>query len=179
MASLPRLSLQALLLAILLATFTRTFVVQGVHIPSGSMSPALVAGDHALVGKLIYQTPRTGPLAPFRPSRAVRRGDVVVFRSPSDPGTLLVKRCVGLPGEVVSVTAHPVSVPRGHYFVLGDDRQGSYDSRDFGPIPHAALVGRVTLVYWSLRPRASDLDEGAVRRLFSGTRWNRTFHVVR
>jgi signal peptidase I len=93
----------AFLVAIILALFTRTFLVQAFRIPTPSMEPTLRVGDHLLVDKFIYGSLRTGSAAPaWLPARGIRRGDVVVFRSPVDPGRNLIKRCLGLPGETVA-----------------------------------------------------------------------------
>jgi signal peptidase I len=95
------------LVATLLAVFARTFIVQAFTIPSDSMEPGLLAGDHILVNKLIYRPGRGFPLLP---RRDVRRGDVVVFaappnRGPADrgPAPRLIKRCAALPGETVEI----------------------------------------------------------------------------
>jgi signal peptidase I len=94
--------LEALLVAVVFATFARTFVVQAFKIPTPSMEKNLLIGDHILVNKLIY-----GPASKVEravlPQRAVRRGDVVVFRFPDDPGRDFIKRCVGLPGDTVEI----------------------------------------------------------------------------
>ncbi len=95
--------LEALLIAVIFATFARTFVFQAFKIPSGSMENNLLIGDHILVNKFIY-----GPvLLPFErallPSREVRRGDVVVFRFPQDPSRDFIKRAVGIPGDTVQL----------------------------------------------------------------------------
>ena len=100
----------ALMVAILLAVYTRTFVVQGFHIPSDSMAPALIAGDHILVNKFIYAGARypESRWARILPVRDVRRGDVAVFRSP--PGPVVIKRCLGLPGETVEMRRHQLKI---------------------------------------------------------------------
>jgi signal peptidase I len=96
---------EALLVAILFATFARTFLVQAFRIPTGSMRPNLVVGDHLLVNKFVY-----GPTAfawehRWLPMRRVERGDVVVFRYPLDLSRDFIKRCVGIPGEQVRLAA--------------------------------------------------------------------------
>lgn len=139
--------LEALLIAVIFATFARTFVFQAFKIPSGSMEENLLIGDHILVNKFIYG-PRPSALErALLPFRDVRRGDVVVFRWPVDPSRDFIKRAVGLPGDVVklvdkhlyvngklvadeSYTYHsdPVTYPRG-------PAQSSGHSRDnFGPV---------------------------------------------
>jgi signal peptidase I len=139
--------LEALLIAVVFATFARTFVFQAFKIPSGSMEENLLIGDHILVNKFIYG-PRASALEKaLLPFREVRRGDVVVFRWPVDPSRDFIKRAVGLPGDVVkfvdkrlyvngkpvadeSYTYHsdPVTYPRA-------PAQGPGHSRDnFGPV---------------------------------------------
>lgn len=151
-------------LAVLAALALRTWVIEPFYIPSGSMEPTLQVGDKILVNKLSYDF------------HAVHRGDIVVFRRPpNDPEPAikdLVKRVIGLPGETISAsggevyidgrplpepwlpkgvtTANfgPVHIPRGEYFVMGDNRGDSADSRVFGPIPKSLIVGRVFLRIW-------------------------------
>jgi signal peptidase I len=151
----PRVALIALLAVIPV----RLFVAEPVRIPSSSMRPTVVAGEHVLVDKLTYRL------------RVPRRWELVVFDLPG--GELGLKRVVGLPGDRValrdgalvvdgrrveenyvdyeSVDATffgPVTVPRGHLFVMGDRRANSEDSRDFGPVPLADVVGQAVLVVW-------------------------------
>jgi signal peptidase I len=151
----PRVALISLLVLIAV----RVFVAEPVRIPSSSMRPTVVAGEHVLVDRLTYRL------------RAPRRWELVVFDLPD--GQLGLKRVVGLPGDRValrdgalvidgrrveedyvdyeSVDATffgPVTVPRGQLFVLGDRRANSEDSRDFGPVPLANVVGRAVLVVW-------------------------------
>lgn len=98
--------LEAALLAVVLATFVRTFLVQVLEIPSASMAPGLIAGDRVAVNRFIYGEPSPLPwLRPLLPTRDVRRGDVVVFRFPADPRRDFVKRCLGLPGDEVTIEA--------------------------------------------------------------------------
>jgi signal peptidase I len=97
--SLLREYLEALLIAVVFATFARTWVVQAFKIPSGSMEQNLLIGDHILVNKFIYG-PVLHPLERrLLPMREVERGDVVVFKFPTDPSRDFIKRCMGLPGD--------------------------------------------------------------------------------
>lgn len=160
----------ALLLFLGLQVSLQNFRVEG-H----SMEPTLHQGEYVMVSKLSYRLEALEALPLlgewFRPPR---RGDVVVFRFPQDPSRDFVKRIVGLPGEVVDVRdgrvyingepleepwlppgtqvercyVCPLTVPADHYFVMGDNRPGSNDSRHWGPVPRRLLVGRVFLVYW-------------------------------
>jgi signal peptidase I len=95
--------LEALLIAVIFATFARTFVFQAFKIPSGSMENNLLIGDHILVNKFIYG-PAVSPLErALLPARGVRRGDIVVFRFPQDPSRDFIKRAVGIPGDTVQL----------------------------------------------------------------------------
>lgn len=95
--------LEALLVAVVFATFARTYVVQAFKIPTGSMEQNLLVGDHILVNKMAFSpAPTTFERVAF-PRRAVRRGDVVVFRFPLEPRRDFIKRCVGLPGDELEI----------------------------------------------------------------------------
>lgn len=151
---------ETVLLALLIFFGTR-MVVQNFRVDGGSMIPALENGEFLLVNKLAYvaSTPD--------------RGDVVVFRSPAKPDEDLVKRIIGLPNETVEFhdggvfvdgrrlaedeyfagitgtrAGRSLVVPDQAYFVLGDNRGQSIDSRSFGIVPGASIVGKVWLVYW-------------------------------
>ena len=173
---------EAICLAILLALFVRAFVVQAFKIPSGSMKPTLLVGDHILVNKFIY-----GVKIPFTQKYLVRlsdpkRFDVIVFIYPVDPSKDFIKRIIGLPGDEVQVVdkkvyingellndpyAHfvdgdnttgesakgafygPVKVPADSYFVMGDNRDRSLDSRFWGFVSRDAIKGKAFIIYWS------------------------------
>ena len=95
--------LEALLVAVIFATFVRTYTAQAFKIPSGSMKDNLLVGDHILVNKLVYG-PAASPLERLlMPLREVRRGDVVVFRYPPDPTRDFIKRCVGVAGDTIEI----------------------------------------------------------------------------
>ncbi len=96
--------IEVLILSILLAVFARTFLVQAFEIPSGSMEPNLMVGDHLLVNKMIFGPAPTALERWLLPQRKVRRGDVVVFRHPEEPTRDLVKRCVATGGDEVRIT---------------------------------------------------------------------------
>ncbi len=158
--------------------FVQAFVVQAFVVPTSSMEDTLLIGDHLLVNKLYY-APYSSKIEKFiLPIGDVKRGDIVVFRFPKDPRFDYVKRVIGLPGDVVEVLeGHayvngklidgpyvrfkptpykppdfgPIKVPEGHLFVMGDNRNNSYDSRFWGFLPMNHLRGRPWFIYWSLR----------------------------
>jgi signal peptidase I len=95
--------LEAFLIAVIFATFARTFVVQAFKIPSGSMEQNLLIGDHILVNKFVYGPTRFAFERHLLPSRQVHRGDIVVFKWPKDPERDFIKRCMGVPGDTIEV----------------------------------------------------------------------------
>jgi len=173
---------EALGMAVILALFVRTFVVQAFKIPSGSMLPTLQVGDHILVNKFIY-----GVHVPFWEKRILplsspHRGDVIVFVYPVDQTKDFIKRVVAVGGDVVEIRdkrvfidgeawddphasfvdgearGHgsvprdnygPLTVPPGHLFVMGDNRDRSYDSRFWGFVDLDEVKGKAFLIYWS------------------------------
>jgi signal peptidase I len=94
---------EAILVAVLLALFARAYLFEAFEIPSGSMERTLLVGDHIVVDKAAY-APHRGPWRLLLPYREVAPGDVVVFRSPVEPGKDLVKRAIGLPGDTIRLT---------------------------------------------------------------------------
>ena len=153
--------------ALLVALLVRTFFIQAFWIPSDSMEPTLHKGDRVLVNKLSYRFNDVG------------RGDIIVFKrpeaarssNPDDDIEDLIKRVVGLPGDVLKTVdgeiyvndeplsepylpegtrtvmpsgqdMPPTEVPEGHYFMMGDNRGNSQDSRYFGAIDEDLIVGR-------------------------------------
>ncbi len=134
-----RENVEAILLAILLALFIRTFVVQAFKIPSGSMEDTLLIGDHILVNKFLY-----GVRMPFSnktivPVSTPKRGDIVVFKFPQDPKMDFIKRVVGIPGDVVECRNKVVYVngePEGNNHAVHKEaftlRHGGRDN--FGPV---------------------------------------------
>jgi signal peptidase I len=137
-------------------------MMQAYYIPTPSMEPSLRAGDYLLVNKT---------------ARNPQRGEMVVFRYHKDPSQTFIKRVIGLPGDRIRIenkqvirnservsesyvrltnTADPtrdnfseVTVPADTLFVMGDNRDLSLDSRTFGSVPEANVIGRPWMVYWS------------------------------
>jgi len=120
--SLLREYLEALLIAVIFATFARTWIVQAFKIPSGSMEKNLLIGDHILVNKFIYGPTASPWEEKLLPIRKVRRGDVVVFKYPEDPTRAFIKRCMGLPGHTLKIIDKDLYINGKH----GDDSGVTY-----------------------------------------------------
>src|ERR1044071_6830737 len=95
--------LEALIIAAVFLRFAHTFVVQAFYIPSGSMEDTLLIADHLFVNRFIYGPAATDLERKLLPLRPLRRGDIVVFRSPEDSRMDVVKRCIGVPGDNIEV----------------------------------------------------------------------------
>jgi len=171
---------KAILTAVVLALVIRTFGVQAFRIPSPSMEDTLLVGDHLFVSKFLYgaEIPFTGGVR-LPGVRDPQRGDVIVFKYPEDPSQDYIKRCVGVPGDVIEYHDKvlfvngerqvepyvkladgqrqrptrdnwgPVTVPEGKYFMMGDNRDRSSDSRYWGFVDHSELRGKAIFIYWS------------------------------
>jgi signal peptidase I len=110
--SQPREYLESIVVAVILALFIRTFVVQAFKIPTGSMETNLLIGDHLLVNKLVY-SPSFGSLEGVGFAKEkIARGHVVVFKFPEDPTRDFIKRVVGLPGETIEMRGKRIYVDK-------------------------------------------------------------------
>jgi signal peptidase I len=227
--SVAREYFESIVIAVILALFIRTFVVQAFKIPTGSMENNLLIGDHLLVNKFIFGPARSRLERSLLPLADVKRGDIIVFKYPEEPDRDFIKRVIGLPGETIElrqkkvyingqgqdepyvhflalpetsselheVTSFdvrerygPVTVPADHYFVMGDNRDNSQDSRYWGFLPRDYIKGKALVIYWSYESDREDYeDEGAAATLkglgsvfvhfFTRTRWDRMFHQIR
>jgi signal peptidase I len=108
--SLVREYFEALLIAVIFATFARTYVIQAFKIPTGSMEENLLVGDHILVNKFIFGRVSSKAGRFLLPYQELRRGDVVVFRFPEDPTRDFIKRCIGLPGDEIEIVDKSIFV---------------------------------------------------------------------
>ncbi len=257
--SLLREYFESAIVTFLMALFFMTFVAQAAAVPTASMENTINVGDHFLINKFIFAQ---GPHAPFLPQREIRRGDIVVFKYPSDKGTddkivqyqtLYIKRVIGLPGETVEVRGadvlingqvipehrvvardpemgndhaalrdltptaaqgsepytvyyrpetisparggHPYvspgfsygvhgpeKIPADSYFMMGDNRDNSADSRYFGFVKRDLIVGRAMFVIWSFDESAAKSTMpliGPVLDFFHNTRWSRTGTLIK
>jgi signal peptidase I len=187
---------ETLVIALVIALFVRSFVVQAFKIPSSSMEPTLLVGDHILVNKFMYgiRIPMIGKKV-FSFSKP-RRGDVIVFIFPNDRSKDYIKRVIGLPGEKVEIRERKIYIndrliedPWGKYlppdhlidfgpkvvlpdslFVMGDNRNNSEDSRYWGYVPLDDVLGKAFVMYWSWDWRASSL--------VSKVRWKRIGSLI-
>ena len=155
--------LHDLVVAVLFCFFLVSFVGQAFRVQGTSMLPLLEDGERIVVNKLVYRF------------RSIARGDVVVFWFPGDPSVSFIKRVVGLPGDVVELrrgvlyvngrlvdegylapryrdedSYGPTQVKKGFYYVLGDHRNSSNDSRSWGEVPEKYIYGRAEARFWPL-----------------------------
>ena len=233
-------TIRTVIYAVLIAVAVRTFAFEPFSIPSGSMIPTLLVGDYLFVSKYSYGYSRysfpfglgmfSGRILGSEPER----GDVVVFKKPTDNATDYIKRIVGLPGDQIQVRSSILyingeamprervddledpgggsrkmqqyretlpngvsylvldrgpneyldntlvyTVPPGHYFVMGDNRDNSADSRvlgDVGYVPKDNLIGRAELLFYSTDGTA---DWWEFWQWPSATRYGRLFQAVR
>ncbi len=165
---------ESIVIAIVLALFVRTFIMGVFKIPTGSMRPTLIEGDHILVNRFIYNfiTPK--------------RGEIIVFKSTEEKKKYIIKRLIALGGETVQIKDgrvyvngtlvdelvddelsfsnrfyynrgdfgqedQKIDVPEDSFYVLGDNSSGSRDSRYWGFVPKKRLVGKAFLIYWPFK----------------------------
>jgi len=173
---------EAIVIAVLIAFFIRTFIIQAFKIPSGSMKPTLQIGDHILVTKFIYGIKIPIIRKTLASISEPKRGDMVVFIYPEDRSKDFVKRVIGIGGDNIEIRNKkiylnglpykdnygaytddmiipgvaqprdnfgPVTVPPGSVFVMGDNRDQSYDSRFWGFVDLRDVLGKAFIIYWS------------------------------
>jgi signal peptidase I len=198
---------ESICVAVILALFVRTFVVQAFKIPTGSMENNLLIGDHLLVNKFVFAPTASGVEDAVLPIDPIERGDIIVFKYPEDPERDFIKRTIGLPGETIELrnkkvfvngtvldepyvqylwtpsdeegtfdfdvrmSYGPVTVPEGQYFMMGDNRDNSQDSRYWGFLPREYIKGKALFVYFSFGDEAGS-------NIFSSIRWNRLLHQI-
>jgi signal peptidase I len=208
-----RLSKRRVIILAAIVMVMRIFVGEASVVPTASMEGTILVGDHLFMDKLLYG-PEI-PLLHWRLPmlKTIRRGDIVVFRYPKDPSETFLKRVTAVGGDTLEIrdgvlfvnsqaivepyAVHhapihnrqeswgPTVVPAGQLFVMGDNRDNSSDSRDWGFVPVTNVIGEPMFVYWSYdAPTSRWLDEdprhkirfyaSIVGNFFSNTRWSRT-----
>ena len=220
---------ESIVIAVILALFIRTFVVQAFKIPTGSMENNLLVGDHLLVNKFVFGPTDTALERALLPMGTIKRLEIIVFKYPEEPDRDYIKRVIGLPGETVEVREKkvyingtalvepyvhflqppaatselhevtsfdvrerygPVTVPAGQYFMMGDNRDNSADSRYWGFLRRDYIKGKALVIYWSYQAEREDYQDesaGATAKglvsvfahFFTRTRWDRMFHQTR
>lgn len=173
---------QPIIIALIAALIIRAYVIQAFKIPSGSMIPTLLIGDHILVNKFLY-----GTKIPFSDKRVLifkkpERGDIIVFKYPEDPKKDFIKRIIAIEGDkiesrdkIIYVNGDKLSesyvqhtdnailpqgiglrdnfgtmvIPEHKFFVMGDNRDQSHDSRFWGFVDAQDIKGKALIIYWS------------------------------
>ncbi len=163
--------------SVVLALIVRALLIQSYHIPSESMKDTLLKGDFLFANKFIYGAKIPFIDARMPRVRDPKPGDVVIFKFPGDGETDYIKRCVAVEGQSVELKGKnlyvdgkkveedyakyvggnnkmrdfgPVVVPESHIFVLGDNRDRSYDSRYWGPLDMKYIRGKAMFLYFSV-----------------------------
>lgn len=208
-----RVSTRRLIFLAAIALGIRIFVGEASVVPTASMEGTILVGDHLFMDKLLYgpEIPVVHWRLPM--VKTIHRGDIIVFRYPKDPSETFLKRVAAMGGDrleirdgVLYVNSQPVRepyavhlapvhspeeswgptvVPEGKLFVMGDNRDNSSDSRDWGFVPVSNVIGEPLFVYWSYdAPSSRWLDENVEHQMsfyasiagnfFSHTRWSRT-----
>jgi signal peptidase I len=158
-----RTSMRDLVISVIVAFFIIIFVYQPVKVEGGSMEPGLEDQERIFINKLAYRF------------ESIERGDIIVFRYPRDPRKSFIKRVIGLPADHIRIAyghvyvngqelSEPyvpsdyldarsysdIVVPKNSYFVLGDHRSMSNDSREFGPVMRSYIYGKAVFGYWPM-----------------------------
>ena len=168
-------------------------VAQATVVPTESMTPTILVGDHFFLDKLAFPANYPVAIQKYLPNRTIHRGEIMAFWSPESPDLRLVKRVIGLPGETVEVrhrdvyingrkltepyAVHtdpvefarrddygPVTLGPDQFFMMGDNRDNSNDSCFWGPAPCQNFIGRPLFVYWSY-------DDEPQTHQFTTTEW--------
>jgi signal peptidase I len=189
-------------------------LVQARVIPSGSMENTVLIGDHLIVSRIGYDAgiPFTNVHVPLW--RNPKRQQIIVFRAPlpQEGNPDFIKRVIGLPGDTLEIKAGvvyvggqplaepyreeppnpsefrgPWKVPAGEYFMMGDNRENSYDSRYWGFVPRENIIGTPVMIYMSIDAPEEVWDPGHVGERFATylsvivhpgeVRWKRLFHT--
>lgn len=214
---------ESLLFTIIFVLVFTSYIAQATQVPTESMKPTILVGDHFFLDKIAFSANYPVVLRPYLPRRSVNRGDIVAFKSPVDGNIPFVKRVIGIPGDTVMLRDKnlylngkkleepykihvdstiyeedgwtpeelkvrdnygPITVPSDSYFVMGDNRDNSNDSRYWGFIARDEIIGKPLFIYWSYEGDPYVPGEMSIREwlagygsiaihFFSRTRWFR------
>ena len=193
-------------------------VAQATVVPSESMTPTILVGDHFFLDKVAFPANYPEAVQKYLPVRTISRGEIVALWSPQNPNTRLIKRIIGLPGETIEIrdrevyingqkldepyAVHtdaqtfdrrdnlvPITIPADQFFLMGDNRDNSNDSRFWGFAPRSNLIGKPLFIYWSYEdmPYSEEMtltqwlehSASVAAHFFTKTRWLRTGTVLR
>jgi signal peptidase I len=214
-------NVKSVLIAVVLAVIIKTSVVEAYKIPSASMEDTLLTGDFLIANKFVYgaRIPLVNWRLPA--FSMPEPGEVVIFKWPGDKTTNYIKRCVATAGQTIEIKDNvlyidgkefpnppeskftqspagyvqrnygPSIVPADCYFMMGDNRNNSYDSRYWGPVHESLILGEAMFIHWSWEPdeqspEVSVSDPLSVPRLFlynivhfiERVRWSRLFNII-
>ena len=201
--------------------FFTQHIAQATMVPTESMVPTILVGDHFLLDKVAFPANYPKAVQRLLPERTIHRGDILVFRSPEDPDRQLVKRVIAIPGDILEIregdlhingekldepyVVHnlpsslrpvapvsdigPIRIPSDSFFMMGDNRDNSRDSRYFGLVRRPALIGKPLFIYWSYQSAPYPDGGGTVREwaeyyasvamhFLTRTRWSRTGAIL-
>ncbi len=204
---------ETILICVIFVVFTRAFIFQQSKIPSGSMEDTLLIGDYIMVNRYVFSPAESGWEKAILPVRDIRRGDVIVFKFPEEPETDYIKRVIGLPGDTLEIrrgivyingdrledpyvkeayrlgdSYPPTKIPDGKYWVMGDHRDRSSDSRVWGYVSRDLIKGRALLIWWSYTEGPNDINlrgmdqlkaiGSKVAHVLTRSRWGRCFTLI-
>ncbi len=220
--------LESLVFSLIFVFFFTNFIAQATQVPTESMKPTILVGDHFFLDKFAFPANYPDFLLHMLPTREIRRGDIVAFKSPENPKIPFIKRVIGLPGETLEIRDKtvfingkelhesykyfidpnvyeresgipsdyivrdnfgPKTIPAHSYFMMGDNRDNSNDSRYWGVVDSKLVIGKPLFIYWSYDappydPRSKSLLEhvreyaSVAINFFSKTRWARTGKIL-
>jgi len=221
--------IESLVFSLIFVFFFTNFIAQATQVPTESMKPTILVGDHFFLDKFAFPANYPDFVLKVLPTRHIHREEIVAFKSPENPKIPFIKRVIGLPGETLEIRDKvvyingkmleepykyfidsniyergsgiphdyvvrdnygPMKIPADCYFMMGDNRDNSNDSRYWGVVQGKYIIGKPLFVYWSYEadpydPRPKSILEyakeyGSVAvNFFSKTRWSRTGRILK
>jgi len=221
--------IESLVFSLIFVFFFTNFIAQATQVPTESMKPTILVGDHFFLDKFAFPANYPDFMLKVLPTRHIQREEIVAFKSPENPKIPFIKRVIGLPGETLEIRDKvvyingkmleepykyfidsniyergsgiphdyvvrdnygPIRIPTDCYFMMGDNRDNSNDSRYWGVVQGKYIIGKPLFVYWSYEadpydPRPKSILEyakeyGSVAvNFFSKTRWSRTGRILK